>query len=68
MARKLEFPTVDINDPDQLQNWYGVLYPRGSGPLSAMMMACALIEAIAEEKGITLILPTSKEDGTQDPN
>ena len=58
---RIKLPKVNISDPDQLQSWYSSLYPRGSGPLSVMRMACSLIEAIAAEKGITLVRPNEEK-------
>ena len=57
----LKLPEIDISDADQLQSWYSRVYPVGSGPLHVMKMACALIEAIAAEKGITLVRPNEKK-------
>lgn len=37
-----------------LVDWYHKCQPGGSGPLSMMRMVCALIEEIAELKGVSL--------------
>ena len=55
--RKVDMPKVDINDPEDLQDLYTKLYPAGSGPLGVMRITCALIEAIAAEKGFELKVP-----------
>ena len=48
-------PLLDINDEDLLQQLYLSYYPAGSGPLGVMRMVTRLIEAIAAEKGFTLL-------------
>lgn len=58
VSKKANTPLVDINDPEVLQQWYTSYYPMGSGPLGVMSAVCSLLEAIADEKGITLELPT----------
>ena len=55
--RKSYIPEIDINDHELLQEWYFRMYPGGSGPLGEMRIICALIEAIAREKGFELEKP-----------
>jgi len=43
-----------------LSDWYEKLQPRGSGPLAEMRMICALIEEVAELKGINLFAIAQK--------
>jgi len=52
---------LDISRPDHLQFLYEAFYPRGSGPLGMMRIVCKLLEAIAEEKDISLRLPQRLE-------
>lgn len=41
-------------DEETLQDWYIRMRPVGSGPLGMMRIVCALIEEVAELKGIEL--------------
>ena len=59
--KKQDLPKIDINDEAGLQDLYSKIYPGGSGPLAIMRLACALIEAIAAEKGFTLKVPGETE-------
>lgn len=52
MARyKDDFETIDN---ETLIEWYQSFQPAGSGPLGLMKIICALIEELAEERGIEL--------------
>jgi len=45
-----------------LRQWYDICQPSGSGPLGEMRLICALIEEIAELKGIDLRQQPKEEE------
>jgi len=65
MKKKIErsFPRFlpdfvgQFDTEEQLQEYYLAYYPKGSGPLGAMKVICALLESIAIDKGFTLKKP-----------
>jgi hypothetical protein len=42
---------IDLDNEEQLADLYVKMQPAGSGPLGMMRIMCALIEAIAKERG-----------------
>ena len=53
---------IDINDEDQMQDFYVRFAPGGSGPLTLMSIIQSMVKQICEEKGFALLTREELEE------